>query len=204
MERIHLCAYQHPPRGATWTPRDGELTPFRNGLTPFGKSRFAYIGRENWFSMFAGIVWPASWMDIKWLNCVQGWINFWVLSFHWFMILRGRGTDLEFILLMVPKIWPTMWDGLFCQIQLVCRILNYQGYTFLGNATFLCKQNGQEPNKILDNLEFWELASWDEKLSLYRLHCHQIFMDDNRANECWWFSATNTTSSHWWPIQWGI
>ena len=68
------------------------------------------LEKEYWFSMFAGIVWPASWMYIKWLNCVQGWINFWVLSFHWFMILRGRGTDLEFILLMVPQIWPTMRD----------------------------------------------------------------------------------------------
>ena len=40
-------AYQHLPRGANWTPRDGELTPLRNHLAPFGRSRYLYKRKKK-------------------------------------------------------------------------------------------------------------------------------------------------------------
>ena len=42
--------YQHLPRGANKTLRDGKLVPFRNHLAPFGRSRYVYFWgvREVW------------------------------------------------------------------------------------------------------------------------------------------------------------
>ena len=36
-------SYQHLPRGANETLRDGELTPFRNHLPPFKRSRYPHL-----------------------------------------------------------------------------------------------------------------------------------------------------------------
>ena len=35
--------YQHVPKGANETLRDGKLAPFRNHLAPFGRSRYVYM-----------------------------------------------------------------------------------------------------------------------------------------------------------------
>ena len=46
--------YQHLQRGANWTLRDGELTPFRNHLTPLWRCWYPYFQLQTCFQFVQG------------------------------------------------------------------------------------------------------------------------------------------------------
>lgn len=50
------CVYQHLPRGANWTLRDGELTHFRNHLAPFGEVQVHRVSSQKFLVFFYMII----------------------------------------------------------------------------------------------------------------------------------------------------
>ena len=140
-----MFEYQHLPRGANETLRDGNLAPFRNHLAPFGRSRYEFvaffamcydydlgtISLYNWifFGGFQHLVEKHMIPKIVTMMIGVSWSNLTSTFFNWVAIAH----QLDMIvccLLLWPKIdWKNhavrwdlwlFWFVCFCWMLLLC------------------------------------------------------------------------------------